>query len=214
MRAPRRVMLTQPLVRAAPAPRQSTGSRRHYGGAPGILGDTPMPVVGLIAANLLVAGVFALQQGDARVRRFYNNYMILSRSRLRSAGFPYFPLVGHMFTHFDVFHLGANMFTLWSFGGSACSLMGPRRFLALYFTGGIAGGLAHVGYCDAMSRHRYAFPAGGWVRSDGMAVGASGAIMAVTAAMATVRTTALLLYFPCCSAATLLPHIARNSCRC
>jgi len=73
----------------------------------------------------------------------------------------------HMFMHGDFFHILFNMFGLWMFGRILETVMGPRRFLLLYFISGIAAALLQ----QIM---------GGFL----VAIGASGAVMGVFAAFA------------------------------
>ena len=74
-------------------------------------------------------------------------------------------------------HCALNMYTLWSFGGAACEMLGTPRFLALYAAAGLAGGAAQLAYCRAMPR--LDFPASRVVRADDAIVGASAAIAGV-----------------------------------
>ncbi len=77
-------------------------------------------------------------------------------------------LVTHFFLHSvgNPFHLLFNMLFLWWFGSDVEDLYGPREFLALYFAGGLASGVAYV--LTTLLSGVYA-----------PAVGASGAITAV-----------------------------------
>jgi membrane associated rhomboid family serine protease/ribosomal protein S27AE len=70
-------------------------------------------------------------------------------------------LVGSMFLHAGILHLGFNMLYLWIFGNAVCGTIGNWKYLAVYLTGGVAAGVIHL-------------------LADGSpAIGASGAINAV-----------------------------------
>ena len=63
---------------------------------------------------------------------------------LSSAGLKqgyWWQIVSAMFMHFDFWHLLVNMYGLWLFGSLAAPFLGLRRFLIVYFAGGIAGNL-------------------------------------------------------------------------
>jgi uncharacterized protein len=77
-------------------------------------------------------------------------------------------LVTHIFLHADFLHLFYNMFALGLFGTILEGVIGDKKFLQLYFTGGIVAGLAAS----------FFYPAG---------LGASGAIMAVMGCLAILR---------------------------
>ncbi len=78
-------------------------------------------------------------------------------------------LVTHQFLHADALHLFFNMLFLWAVGGLVETALGPGRFLAVYFAGGVAAALAH---------------AAGHPGSAEPAIGASGAVAALVGAFA------------------------------
>ncbi len=85
------------------------------------------------------------------------------------AGFLWQPFT-HMFLHANLFHLFVNMLGIW-FAGQAVELwLGPRRYLLIYFVGGILGGLLQV----------ISFP------GDNL-IGASGGVCAVLLAFTTLE---------------------------
>ncbi|MCK4968851.1 MAG: rhomboid family intramembrane serine protease, partial [Candidatus Aenigmarchaeota archaeon] len=86
-------------------------------------------------------------------------------------------LVTSMFLHLDIMHLFQNMFALAFFGILLEKIIGSKRFLSLYFAAGIAGSLASIVF----------YP-------HATSLGASGAIMGVIGALATLRPK-LVLYF-------------------
>lgn len=78
----------------------------------------------------------------------------------------YWRLLTYLFYHSDFLHIGSNLVGLFVFGRIAENIFGTKRFLAIYFVGGILSGISHV------------------FLSDKLAVGASGAIQAIFAACA------------------------------
>jgi len=106
------------------------------------------------------------------------------------AWFPWVPLwqlVSYGFVHSldGIGHLFFNMLMLYVFGGMLEGALGARRFATFYFTSVVLAGLAHV----------LVMPLFG---SSAPAIGASGACLAVTVAMATLRpnATVYLIVFP------------------
>jgi membrane associated rhomboid family serine protease len=55
-----------------------------------------------------------------------------------------FDLVTSMFLHGGWLHLIGNMWFLWIFGDNVEDILGPWKYLALYFLSGLAAGLAQV----------------------------------------------------------------------
>ena len=169
--------LAPPQPRAAAAARPAStlagafrelGARVRGGAGPGV-------VLALIAANVAVCGVYLAQAPhSAAARRWFSQHMVLSSSRFRRR--PYV-LATHAFTHLEPLHCALNMYTLWSFGGAACEMLGTPRFLALYAAAGLAGGAAQLAYCRLMPRLE--LPASRVVRADDAIVGASAAIAGV-----------------------------------
>ena len=67
----------------------------------------------------------------------------------------------YMFFHGGITHLFFNMFLLWMFGHQLQKLWGPIKFLTYYLTTGIGAGILI------------------YIFSDGVTIGASGAVMAI-----------------------------------
>jgi membrane associated rhomboid family serine protease len=84
-----------------------------------------------------------------------------------------------MFTHYDTFHLFANMITLYFFGSFLNRLVGSRKFLLVYFGGGILGSLFFI-----------------ILASPSTAIGASGAVFALGGAMAVMAPKLRVIIFP------------------
>jgi membrane associated rhomboid family serine protease len=52
----------------------------------------------------------------------------------------WYRLITSMFTHKEIWHIAFNMLSLWWLGGPLEAALGRARYLALYFTSGLAGG--------------------------------------------------------------------------
>lgn len=89
-------------------------------------------------------------------------------------------IVTSMFVHGGIWHVMANMFTLFFFGRYLSTLVGERRFLTVYFIGGILGGIFYLLLAPPLS----------------IAVGASGAVFAVAGALAVLRPKTRVFIFP------------------
>ncbi|MEL7563020.1 rhomboid family intramembrane serine protease [Dehalogenimonas sp. 4OHTPN] len=85
-----------------------------------------------------------------------------------------------MFVHAGLSHLLFNMLALYFFGSYLTQIVGERQMLAVYFIGGIVGSLFF------------------WLLgpSNGLAVGASGAIFALGGALAVLRPMTKVIIFP------------------
>jgi membrane associated rhomboid family serine protease len=91
-------------------------------------------------------------------------------------------LVTCMFIHASIWHILANMITLYFFGSYLNRLLGTARFLIVYFAGGILGSIVFL----------LLPPSGGLA----LAVGASGAIFALGGVLAVMRPKLRVLVFP------------------
>jgi uncharacterized protein len=78
-------------------------------------------------------------------------------------------IITNMFVHAGFWHIFGNMLTLFFFGRVLFQIVGIKRFLAVYFIGGIAGNAVFI--LMNMSSFAYAF-------------GASGAVYAIAGALA------------------------------
>lgn len=108
--------------------------------------------------------------------------LMLSLAGFRSGN--YWQLVSAMFLHADFFHFFFNMFSLYIFGSMVAPILGPKRFLILYFTAGIVGNLCWLGTATQTD--------------SGYLLGASGAVMGViiAAAMMMPDVPMMLLFIP------------------
>ena len=89
-------------------------------------------------------------------------------------------LLTSMFVHASFWHIFANMFTLYFFGRYVYTLVGERKFLVVYFLGGILGGGLYLLMASPLS----------------IAVGASGAVFAVAGVLTVMRPKLTVFVFP------------------
>ena len=89
-------------------------------------------------------------------------------------------IITSFFVHGGLWHVTANMLTLFFFGRYLSALIGERKFLAVYFIGGILGSIFYLLLAPPLS----------------IAVGASGAVFAVGGALAVLRPKVKVLVFP------------------
>jgi membrane associated rhomboid family serine protease len=118
----------------------------------------------------------------------------LSLHYYKSPDFGPWQLVTYMFLHAVpvdwIFHLLFNMFALWMFGSTLENLWGSKRFLLFYMICGVGAGLMQMGasaiemniLLDKYNEGKIAldqFRAQGGDIYNGIALGASGAVMGV-----------------------------------
>jgi len=89
-------------------------------------------------------------------------------------------IVTAMFIHAGLWHILANMLTLYFFGTPVRRLVGDIRFLIVYFGGGILGSILFILLAPPLS----------------IAVGASGAIFALGGVLAVMRPRIRVFVFP------------------
>ena len=85
-----------------------------------------------------------------------------------------------LFLHGGIGHILVNMITLYFFGRYLCALVGGKRFLLVYFIGGILGNILYILLAPPLS----------------IVVGASGAIFAVGGVLTAMRPKLRVLVFP------------------
>jgi membrane associated rhomboid family serine protease len=132
------------------------------------------PIVLIIVINLLF---FLPTMASPEIRENLILYMGLRPDSILDR--PWTVLTS-MFIHADFFHIFANMFTLYFFGSYVYRLLGERRFLTVYFGGGILGSLFFI-----LLGPQFA-----------IAVGASGAVFAVGGALVALRPSVKVFIFP------------------
>jgi len=89
-------------------------------------------------------------------------------------------IVTNLFIHGGLWHIIANMLTLYFFGTYLLRLVGGSKFLIVYFGGGILGNILFILLAPPFS----------------IAVGASGAIFALGGALAVMRPKLRVFIFP------------------
>lgn len=101
---------------------------------------------------------------------------------LMPAGFLSRPwtILTSMFIHGGLWHIIANMLTLYFFGNAVLRLVGTGRFLIVYFGGGILGSILFILLAPPLS----------------LAVGASGAVFALGGALTMMRPRLTVFVFP------------------
>ncbi|RLF01514.1 MAG: rhomboid family intramembrane serine protease, partial [Thermoprotei archaeon] len=103
-------------------------------------------------------------------------------------------LITSMFMHANLFHIFFNMLYLYFFGKSVESVLGGKRYLALYLASGLVAEIFHTAF----------IPVEGYLSAVTPAVGASGAISGVLGAYLLLFPGSRLtmcffyLYFPVC----------------
>ena len=89
-------------------------------------------------------------------------------------------IVTSLFIHAGLWHIIANMLTLYFFGTYLSRLVGKNKFLTVYFCGGILGSILFILLAPPFS----------------IAVGASGAVFALGGALAVMRPKLRVFVFP------------------
>ncbi len=156
----------------------------------GMYGFGGLPSMGTWTKRLLIwnIAIFFIQlllfprptQPDPFIRLFALSLHGLRRGMI-------WQLVTYMFLHGHLWHLVGNMLGLFFFGRELEARLGPRRFLYLYFGGGILGALGWLAL-GAFGLYSLHYPM----------IGASGAVFAIVGAYAALfpsRQVTLLLFF-------------------
>lgn len=109
----------------------------------------------------------------------------LSLSLSGLASFKIWTLFTYQFIHGHLLHVAGNMLILFFIGRLLLQMVSPRQFLEIYVAGAIFGGVSQLLFNLA-------------TREDGLIMGASGAVMAVLLALATLipnQSLTFLLFF-------------------
>jgi membrane associated rhomboid family serine protease len=130
---------------------------------------------------LLIIGINLFVFISVHVRPDLLNYLALTPSEVWSQPWQ---IITSVFTHYDVFHIFANMFTLYFFGMAIVQLLGTRRFWIIYIAGGIIGSLFFIALAP-ITGDEFA-----------SAIGASGAVFALGGALAVLRPQMRVMIFP------------------
>ncbi|XP_023653928.1 presenilin-associated rhomboid-like protein, mitochondrial [Paramormyrops kingsleyae] len=128
------------------------------------LSEGQRTVTGIIAANALVFCCWRIPSLQRSMLKYFTSN---PASRTLCS-----PMILSTFSHYSFFHMAANMYVLWSFSSSIVSLLGREQFMAVYMSAGAIS--TFVSYVSKTATGRL-----------GPSLGASGAIMAVLAAVCT-----------------------------
>jgi len=134
-------------------------------------GSNPTVLWLLIAINLILFMVILINQD------------LIPLLGLQPASFLDRPwtIVTNLFIHGSIWHILANMITLYFFGSYIYRLLGTKKFLIVYFAGGILGNILYL----LLATSQYA-----------IAVGASGAIFALGGVLTAMRPRLRVFVFP------------------
>ncbi|XP_052432319.1 presenilins-associated rhomboid-like protein, mitochondrial isoform X1 [Carassius gibelio] len=128
------------------------------------LSDGQKTVTGIIAANVVVFCCWRVPSLQRSMLKYFTSDP--------SSKVLCWPMLLSTFSHYSLFHMAANMYVLWSFSSSIVNMMGKEQFMALYLSSGVIS--TFVSYASKTAMGRF-----------GPSLGASGAIMAVLAAVCT-----------------------------
>ncbi len=146
----------------------------------GYRGDELTPILALMILNFLV--FLATIAGD----KFGHNLLPILGLQPVTLLLKPWTIVTNLFVHYDIWHLLANMLTLFFFGRFLNGLVGTRVFLMIYFLGGLVGNILFV---------LFAFL--GFLTSPvSTVIGASGAVFALGGALAILTPKLRVIMFP------------------
>jgi membrane associated rhomboid family serine protease len=91
-----------------------------------------------------------------------------------------------MFMHAGVWHILANMFTLFFLGSYLCNMIGDKWFLIIYFVGGIIGSFFFILFSLYTSLSN----------ANSLVIGASGAVFAAAGALTALAPKIKVIVFP------------------
>jgi rhomboid-like protein len=141
-----------------------------------------------VVKNLLIINGLFFVANIALLRYDISLFQWFNLSYFETSSFKPFQIITHMFMHADMRHLLINMFGLWMFGTVLERMLGPKRFLILYFASGLFGSILQTAffYYDVQMNVMNAVPA---------LLGASGAVSGIFAAFATLEPNRQVLLF-------------------
>jgi membrane associated rhomboid family serine protease len=140
-------------------------------------GSRPTAVWLIIGINLLLF-----------IATLINRYLVIGLLGFQPASFLAMPwtIVTNLFIHGSIWHIFANMITLYFFGSFLCRLVGMKGFLLVYFAGGIAGNIFFllIALYTPLAL------------SSSIAIGTSGAVFALGGALAVMMPRLRVFVFP------------------
>jgi membrane associated rhomboid family serine protease len=140
----------------------------------GYRGDDITPVLVLVILNFLVfigIRVADLMGHDLVFLLGFQPASFLSKP---------WTIVTNLFVHYDIWHILANMITLFFFGRFLCGLVGNLLFFIIYFAGGLLGNVLFMVLGNPYS----------------IAIGASGAVFSLGGALAVLTPKLRVIVFP------------------
>ncbi|MBM3167150.1 MAG: rhomboid family intramembrane serine protease [Chloroflexi bacterium] len=140
----------------------------------GYRGDDLTPILILVILNFLVfIGIRAadLMGHDLVLLLGFQPASFLARP---------WTIVTNLFTHYGIWHILANMITLYFFGRFLCGLVGNLLFFIIYFAGGLLGNALFMVLGNPYS----------------IAIGASGSVFALGGALAVLTPRLRVIVFP------------------
>jgi membrane associated rhomboid family serine protease len=140
----------------------------------GYKGDDLTPVLVLVILCFIV--FIATQAGN------FFDYNLFNVLGFQPASFLSKPwtILTNLFVHYDIWHLLANMITLFFFGRFLSSLVGIGAFFGIYFAGGLLGNIFFMFIGNPYS----------------IAIGASGAVFALGGALTVLTPSLRVIIFP------------------
>lgn len=171
--------------------RQKTRRKREYQ-RPSLLQEAKSVLFNnyTLAIILATVGIYAVQAflGRSPTSNAFYQLLVLQPGLEQVLSQPW-TLLTVMFLHGGAFHLFANMITLYFFGTPVERIAGGKEFLKFYFSAGLTASIGYV-----LFRNLLSITQGSGVLEP--AVGASGAVVAMFAAVAVLYPEAeVLVYF-------------------
>lgn len=99
----------------------------------------------LIGTNIAIYSAWYFSEGNRKRLRFMQNNFTLSSYGIFKQ-FKFHTLLTSIFSHKDGMHLLLNMAALFFFGPEVAFVIGVRKFLTLYFGGGLASSLCVISW--------------------------------------------------------------------
>ena len=99
----------------------------------------------VVTKNLIIINVLIFLGKLAAEAQGINLDNILAMFYPQSSYFKPWQIISHIFMHGDFTHLLFNMFGIWMFGARIEQMLGPKRFLQLYFFSAFGSFLLHFG---------------------------------------------------------------------
>ncbi len=154
----------------------------------------PVATIGLIIVNVILYIVSSIENGLLTISDYWVQIGAYIPALVAANPIEIYRVFTSMFLHAHLAHIFFNMYYLYVFGKAVERVLGPWRFLALYFMSGLAASAMHTAFSALQGSSSFTIPA----------LGASGAISGVLGAYlmlfpGTSLTTCWFFYwFPLC----------------